>query len=598
MPRERSASSSRSLSRGQKRPKGASKKDAKTDAKKKKRRRGKEEVPGGDLQNNAPAPAASPRQAARDPQDKLAGRQASWREEMAADKGADEDLATEGFTPMETDEDVDRKLAESRARREALIAKWVNRGEGPENGFVCPDTNTSLDDKHDNDSDSDRDVDAFFAEEKKKQEDRPKETEEDVEEKKKINRFILEHRGEHDGDMFDESKDQQDKLNKGVDASGAIGQTGAGKEDWNDKDGYYIATVGEVMDGRYQVMEDMCGKGVFSSVVKAKDQEDGSMVAIKVMRTNDMMRKAAEKEVDVLYRLNRADKANKKHVIRLMRTFNYRDHLCLVFECMWDNLRIALKKYTKNKGMSLRAVRAYTKQLLTALAHIHRCEVIHADIKPDNILISAGHNLVKICDLGSTVEFTEIEPTPYLVSRFYRAPEIILGAKYGPQLDTFALGASFFELFTGQILFPGRSNNDMLKQFMDFKGKLPVRLIKSGSPLIWKQHFDENIDFKYVDTDKLTKKSKVRTITDCSAKKSILDMIMQRVGTEKQRSEDRDNQLYVKKAKQFADLIGQMTMLDPEKRANPADLLQHQFLTENWPTPKGTKDSSVGAQKA
>mmetsp|Transcript_124193 Transcript_124193/g.215282 ORF Transcript_124193/g.215282 Transcript_124193/m.215282 type:complete len:589 (+) Transcript_124193:137-1903(+) len=584
MPRERSASSSRSLSRGGKRPKGVSKKDAK----KKKRRRCKEDE---EPPKSTTAPAASPKLSDRDLQSDLAAKRGSWREEMAEDKGIDEDTVAEGFTPMETDEDVDRKLAESRARREALIAKWVNRGEGPEEGFTCPDTNTSLNDKE-NESDSDRDVDAFFAEAQKKQDDRPQQTEQSIEEAKKINRFILEHRAEHDGDMFDESKDQQEKLNKGVDASSAIGQTGAGAGDWNDKEGYYLATVGEVMDGRYSVVEDMCGKGVFSSVVKAKDQ-DGSMVAIKVMRTNDMMRKAAEKEIDVLQRLGRADKKNTKHCIRLFRTFDYREHLCLVFECMWDNLRVALKKYTKNKGMSLRAVRAYTKQLLTALAHIHRCEVIHADIKPDNILISAGHNLVKICDLGSTVEFTEIEPTPYLVSRFYRAPEIILGAKYGPQLDTFALGATFFELFTGHILFPGKSNNDMLRQFMDFKGKLPVRLIKSGSPVIWKQHFDENLDFKYVDFDKLTRKTKVRTITDCSAKKSIVDMIMQRVGPEKQRSEVRDDQLYVKKAKQFADLLGQMTMLDPEKRASPQDLLQHTFLTENWPTPKGEKDASA-----
>merc|ERR1719401_426011 len=170
----------------------------------------------------------------------------------------------------------------------------------------------------------------------------------------------------------------------------------------------------------------MCGKGVFSNVVKAKDEQDKTMVAIKIMRCNDMMRKAAEKEVELLERLNRADKGNKKNVIRLLRTFSYRGHLCLVFECMWDNLRMALKKYTKDKGMSLKAVRAYTKQLLVALQHIHRMEIIHADIKPDNILISAGHNLVKICDLGSAMEPTEVEITPYLVSRFYRAPEISL----------------------------------------------------------------------------------------------------------------------------------------------------------------------------
>eukprot|EP00435_Cladocopium_sp_Y103_P071699 s456_g38.t1 len=202
---------------------------------------------------------------------------------------------------------------------------------------------------------------------------------------------------------------------------------------------------------------------------EAKDKIDGGMVAIKVMRANDMMKKAAEKEVEILERVNKADKQNKRHVIRLHRHFMYRGHLCLVFECMWDNLRVALKKYTKDKGMSLQAVRAYTRQLLIALRHLHKCGIIHADIKPDNILISAGHNVVKICDLGSAMELTEVEPTPYLVSRFYRAPEIVLAAKYSYPLDVFAMGCTLFELFTGKILFPGKTNNDMLRLFMEVK---------------------------------------------------------------------------------------------------------------------------------
>uniref|UniRef100_A0A7S2J749 Protein kinase domain-containing protein n=1 Tax=Alexandrium andersonii TaxID=327968 RepID=A0A7S2J749_9DINO len=112
-------------------------------------------------------------------------------------------------------------------------------------------------------------------------------------------------------------------------------------------------------------------------------------------------------------------------------------------------------------------------------------------------------------------------------------------------------------------------------------------MIKSGTT--WKQHFDENLDFKYNDKHPVTRKKIVRIITDCSAKRSMLDMILARVGPEKQKSEVKEDQLYVKKAKQFADLLSQMTALDPEKRATPDDLLQHPFINEAMPT-KGKKE--------
>lgn len=112
------------------------------------------------------------------------------------------------------------------------------------------------------------------------------------------------------------------------------------------------------------------------------------------------------------------------------------------------NLREVLKKYGKDVGLHIKAVRSYSQQLFLALKLLKRCNILHADIKPDNILVriiyiapysnrlhSLTHSLfclqvnesktiLKLCDFGSASHVADNEITPYLVSRFYRAPEI------------------------------------------------------------------------------------------------------------------------------------------------------------------------------
>ena len=88
------------------------------------------------------------------------------------------------------------------------------------------------------------------------------------------------------------------------------------------------------------------------------------------------------------------------------------------------NLREVLKKYGREVGLHIKAVRSYTQQLLLALKLLKRCSILHADIKPDNILVNDTKLLLKLCDFGSASHISENEITPYLVSRFYRAPEI------------------------------------------------------------------------------------------------------------------------------------------------------------------------------
>ena len=90
-------------------------------------------------------------------------------------------------------------------------------------------------------------------------------------------------------------------------------------------------------------------------------------------------------------------------------------------------------------------------------------KIIHADLKPDNILISKDTKLIKVCDLGTAFTYEESSLVEYLASRFYRAPEIILGYPYDSSIDMWAAACTLYELYTGQFLYNGRNNNDMIR---------------------------------------------------------------------------------------------------------------------------------------
>jgi serine/threonine-protein kinase PRP4 len=176
------------------------------------------------------------------------------------------------------------------------------------------------------------------------------------------------------------------------------------------------------------------GKGVFSTVIKcvdlrAKEGVESLHVAIKMIRNNDTMRKAAEKERSILTSIAERDPENKRHCVRMLAHFEFRNHVAMVFDFQQMNLREALKKFGKDVGINVGAVRLYARQLLMALRLLADLRVVHADIKLDNILCSGDLKQVKLCDFGSAFRETDTDndPTPYLVSRFYRAPEIILG---------------------------------------------------------------------------------------------------------------------------------------------------------------------------
>ncbi|OWA52302.1 Serine/threonine-protein kinase PRP4-like protein [Hypsibius exemplaris] len=342
-------------------------------------------------------------------------------------------------------------------------------------------------------------------------------------------------------------------------------------DNWDDAEGYYRVQVGEVLDGRYQIFG-YTGQGVFSNVVRARDTargKDDFQVAIKIIRNNEVMHKTGLRELEFLRKLNDADREDKFHVMRLYRSFFHKKHLCLVCEPLSMNLREVLKKFGRNVGLHIKAVRSYSQQLLLALKMLKRCNILHADIKPDNILVNETKLMVKLCDYGSASYSHEAEITPYLVSRFYRAPEIILGCPYEFGIDMWSTATTVFELYTGRILFPGKSNNHMIKLMMDVKGKVPNRVIRKG--MLKDTMFDSNGNFLYCDIDVVTQKEKTRIVTNIQP---TVDLLKELIG-----SQHLPDDQY-KKVNQLRDLLDRMLALDPLKRISINDALTHAFIQD------------------
>lgn len=356
-------------------------------------------------------------------------------------------------------------------------------------------------------------------------------------------------------------------------------------DNWDDSEGYYKLISNELVNaGRYRMVKNL-GRGVFANVAQAEDVRGnvGQLVAIKIIRRNDAMKKASQKEMDFLQRLNDSDPQDKRHIIRLLGSFDHKGHLCIVFEHMSKNLRDLLKEETSGHGLSFTALRAYGRQMMSGLKHLQDCEIVHADIKPDNILVSLDKKIIKLCDLGTAADKRDNqEPTPYLVSRFYRAPEIILGMDISYGIDMWAIGCTLYELWTGKILFPGRSNNQMVKVMMECLGWPSEKLLRKGQ--LSGDHYEAGPPLRFVSREAdqfgkdILRVFEPHRMTIRSLKTRVHDAA--RGITEKGPTAAELND--------FADLLNATLNWNLEKRIEPKDAMMHRFFVKPTLAPRPT----------
>lgn len=200
------------------------------------------------------------------------------------------------------------------------------------------------------------------------------------------------------------------------------------------------------------------GSGAFGYVIEAYDKAHLKRVAIK--RTHKVSSKLS-REYEILSKIKECEQVVKLYDAFYSVNDEGKVIQNLVFEFVPTSLETFIENYRKKKQhIPIEQIKIIAKQILIGLDYCHKKNIVHRDLKPENILLN-DEGKIKICDFGSSKIIVESEgttSTPYTVSRYYRAPELILGkTNYNFKIDIFAIGCIIAELFRLNPLFPGKT---------------------------------------------------------------------------------------------------------------------------------------------
>ncbi|XP_071343150.1 LOW QUALITY PROTEIN: cyclin-dependent kinase-like 5 [Trachinotus anak] len=234
-----------------------------------------------------------------------------------------------------------------------------------------------------------------------------------------------------------------------------------------------IPDICDVMN-KFEVLG-IVGEGAYGVVLKCRHKETNEIVAIKKFKDseeNEEVKETTLRELKMLRTLK------QENIVELKEAFRRRGKLYLVFEYVEKNMLELLEELPN--GVPTDKARSYIYQLIKAIHWCHKHDIVHRDIKPENLLISSD-DVLKLCDFGfarNLSEGTDANYTEYVATRWYRSPELLLGAPYGKAVDMWSVGCILGELSDGQPLFPGESEIDQLFTIQKVLGPLPPEQMK------------------------------------------------------------------------------------------------------------------------
>ncbi|KJX92897.1 protein kinase [Zymoseptoria brevis] len=351
---------------------------------------------------------------------------------------------------------------------------------------------------------------------------------------------------------------------------------------------YNVRDQEKFHDNRYEAIKQL-GEGRYSRVWLARDLRQNTYVALKIL-TNDCYGTEHDIfEIEILETITREQNLHETqdaHVLGLLDRFQLTGpngrHECLALPVLGCTLGFQARRFVQRR-IPVRVMKHITRQLLTGLAFLHEtCRVIHTDLQPSNICfdlnVAMGQSLeqvtprvdedapgtVRIIDFG-VASWIDNHLTDNIQPEHLRAPEVILGAPWGPPIDIWSLGCLVIEFIKGHVAFPGQakegsytSSDDHLAQYMEVLGPMPRELLERGTKS--QEYFNEQGALHRIPTLKQT---------------SLQDYVVAQQGPF-QRPAD----MPAEEALLFLDFLQGALALDPQHRKTAKELLGHEWLSD------------------
>ncbi|XP_058619931.1 homeodomain-interacting protein kinase 1 isoform X4 [Onychostoma macrolepis] len=329
----------------------------------------------------------------------------------------------------------------------------------------------------------------------------------------------------------------------------------------------------------YEVLE-FLGRGTFGQVAKCWKRGTNEIVAIKILKNHPSYARQGQIEVSILSRLS-TENADEFNFVRSYECFQHKNHTCLVFEMLEQNLYDFLK-HSKFSPLLLKCIRPVLQQVATALMKLKSLGLIHADLKPENIMLVDPIRQpyrVKVIDFGSASHVSKAVCSTYLQSRYYRAPEIILGLPFCEAIDMWSLGCVIAELFLGWPLYPGASEYDQIRYISQTQGLPAEYLLSAGTKTSRFFHRGPDSSYPLWRLKTPAEHEAEFGIKSKEARKYIFNCLDDMMQVNMTNLEGTDILAEKADRREFIDLLKKMLTLDADKRITPTKTLNHPFVT-------------------